>query len=268
MPGMRTHHLGLAVHVGVRRDTLERTSRLAAAAGITRQRQLLGTRASRAELSRALRGAAAGLDPHGHLLLAFTGPSHRDSVGRDGPPGVLQLPGGTTPSGARAVSWRLADGLLPIAEVAALLAAVPRTALITVIADTSYAAALADFTVPTAVVLLAACGADEEIGPGDGFGSRLERLVLRNGQPNPACVSYLWLNRQFRRDAPDEACPHVWTNRPSLWAERPFQRARTTAARRSMPREPRHALPATTARLTLVGPAGQPAKPGRTRPDS
>jgi hypothetical protein len=230
---MRSHHQGLAVHVGVRRDTLERTSRLAAAAGITRQRQLLG--ASRSEVGHALRGAAAGLDPQGHLLLAFTGPSHRDSVGRDGPPGI---------------SWRLADGLLPLAEVAALLAAVPRTALITVIADTSYAAALADFTIPSAVVLLAACAANQEI-PAVGFAARLERLVLRNGQPNPACASYLWLNRQFRRDSPDGARPHVWTNRPSLWAQRPFQPARATATHRRTPPEPRHARPA-AARLRIV----------------
>jgi hypothetical protein len=256
---MRTHHEGLAVHVGVRRDALQRTTRLAAAAGITRQRQLLGAQASRAEVDYALRGAAAGLDPQGHLLLAFAGPSHQDSVGRDGPPGV---------------SWRLADGLLPLAEVAALLAAVPRTALITVIADTSYAGALADFTIPTPVVLLAACGADQEIpaDPGDGFAARLERLVLRHGQHNPACASYLWLNRQFRRDAPDGARPHVWTNRPSLWAQRPFQPNRNAAAHRRRPHEPRHALPATTARLTLVSGLGASARhsaqPGRTRPDS
>jgi hypothetical protein len=234
---MGSHHQGLAVHVGVRHHALERTSRLAAAAGITRQRLLLG--ASRSEVGHALRGAAAGLGPQGHLLLAFTGPSHRDSVGRDGPPGI---------------SWRLADGLLPLAEVAALLAAVPRTALITVIADTSYAAALAGFTIPAAVVLLAACAADQETSadPANGFAARLERLVLTNGQPNPACASYLWLNRQFRRDAPDGTRPHVWTNRPSLWSRRPFQPAR----RVNQP--PRPVVPATLVETGSVIHVGRP----------
>src|SRR5215831_15457519 len=117
---------GLAVHVGaVRscRDTLERVSRLAAAAGLTRQHQLAGPRASRAEVTGALRRAAVTLDPRGHLLLTFTGHSDRERAGRDRWPEV---------------AWCLADGTLPLTEVAALLAAVPPTALITVIADTCY----------------------------------------------------------------------------------------------------------------------------------
>jgi hypothetical protein len=204
---------GLAIHVGAARscrDTLERTARLAAAAGITRQHQLLGIRASRAEVTGALRRAAVTLDPRGQLLLTFTGHSDRGRADRNRPPEV---------------SWYLADGTLPLGEVAALLAAVPPTAFITVIADTCYAAALSRFTIPATVVLLAACGPDQEIlaHPATSFAARLEQLMLTDGQPNPACTSYLWLSRQFRRDSPDVERPQVWTNRPSVWSQRPLR---------------------------------------------
>jgi hypothetical protein len=218
---------GLAIHVGadvmttpehvpwpgVRscRDTLERTSRLAAAAGITRQRRLLGLRASRAGVRHALRHAAAELDPRGHLLVTFTGHSDRALPPGDGPPEV---------------SWSLYDGALPLAQVAALLAVLPPTARITMISDTGYAAALSAFHIPATVVLLAACGADQEIMPSQAasFAARLEQLMLRDGRPNPDCVSYRWLNWQLRQDVPDAERPRVWINRPALWSQRPWSR--------------------------------------------
>ena len=216
---------GLAIHIGadvltsprharwpaVRscRDSLERTARLAAAAGIARQLQLLGARASRAEVIGALRRAAAELDRDGHLLLAFTGHSDRERTDPDSPPSI---------------GWCLHDGTLPIADVAALLAAVPPTALVTVIADTCYAAALSGFTIPATVVLLAACGANQEIlaNPATGFAARLEQLVLPGGQFNPLSTSYGWLNRQLREDSPDVERPRVWTNRLAAWSWPPF----------------------------------------------
>jgi hypothetical protein len=141
---------GVAIHVGTGdcRDTLDRTSRLAAAAGITSQQMLLGAHAGRAEVIGGLRRGAAGLDPRGHLLLAFTGHSDRGRAGPGRPPEV---------------AWCLSDGTLPLTEVAALLGTVVPTAFITVIADTCYAAALSRFAFPATVVLLAACGADQEI---------------------------------------------------------------------------------------------------------
>jgi hypothetical protein len=227
---------GLAIHVGTGdcRDALERTSRLAAAAGITRQRMLLGAHAGRAEVIDGLRRGAAGLDPRGHLLLAFTGHSDRGRAGLGRPPEV---------------AWCLSDGALPLTEVAALLGTVPATAFITVIADTCYAAALSRFAIPATVVLLAACGADQEIlaHPATGFAARLERLVLVDGQPNPACTSYLWLNRQFRRDWPDAERPLVWTNRPFVWSQRPFRPI-------SGPSRPPRPRPA-------VAVSGQPGRP-------
>jgi hypothetical protein len=235
---------GLAVHIGadvlasprharwpaVRscRDTLDRTTRLAAAAGITRQRQLLGARASRAEVTAALRRAAAELDPHGHLLLTFTGHSDRERTSPHEPPDI---------------GWCLHDGALPLAEVAVLLAAVPPTALITVIADTCYAAALSAFTVPATMILLAACGANQEIlaNPEDTFAARLEQLVLPGGQPNPRCTTYRWLHRQLREDSPDVERPRVWTNRLPAWSQRPFQ---LPASRRSAMHSPGSISPA------------------------
>ena len=192
------------------RDTVERTTRLAAAAGITRQHQLLGTHASRARIGHALREAAAGLDPHGHLLVAFTGHSDREPADPDEPPGI---------------GWCVHDGTLPLVEVAALLSVVPPTALITVIADTCYAAALSGFTIPATVVLLAACGANQQVlaNPAEGFVARLEQLVLPGGQPNPRCTSYRWLNRQPRQDTPDMERLSVWTNRLSAWSRGPFR---------------------------------------------
>jgi hypothetical protein len=229
---------GLAIHIGadvlasprharwaaVRscRDTVERTARLAAAAGITRQHQLLGTHTSRGQIGHALREAAAGLDPHGHLLVAFTGHSDREPAGPGQPP---------------AIAWCVHDGTLPLAEVAGLLSAVPPTALITVIADTCYAAALSGFTIPATVVLLAACGANQQTlaNPTEGFVSRLEQLVLPGGQPNPRCTTYRWLNRQLRADSPDVERPRVWANRLCAWSRRPFH----PASRQQQPAGPR-----------------------------
>jgi hypothetical protein len=204
-------------------------SRLAAAAGITCQHQLLGSRASRAEVTGTLRQAAGALDPRGHLMLTFTGHSDRERISPDRPPEV---------------AWCLADGTLPLSEVAALLAAVPPTVFITVIADTCYAAALSRFTIPATVVLLAACGPDQEIlaNPATGFAARLERLMLADGQPNPACTSYLWLGRQFRRDSPEAERPQVWTNRPSVWSQRPLRHPAAPPPARLPTRPPRSAL--------------------------
>ena len=95
---------GLAIHVGTGdcRDALERTSRLAAAAGITRQRTLPGVHAGRAEVIEGLRRGAAGLDPRGHLLLAFTGHSDRGRAGLGRPPEV---------------AWCLSGGPLPLTAI-------------------------------------------------------------------------------------------------------------------------------------------------------
>jgi hypothetical protein len=225
---------GLAIHIGADvltsprharwpalrscRDTVEQTTGLAAAAGITRQHQLLGAHASRAQIGHALGEAAGGLDPHGHLLVAFTGHSDREPAGPGQPPGI---------------AWCVHDGTLPLAETAALLSAVPPTALITVIADTCYAAALSSFTIPATVVLLAACGADQQVlaNPAEGFVTRLEQLVLPGGQPNPLCTTYRWLNRQLRQDTPDVERPRVWTNHLPAWSRRPFHQPRSPHSR-------------------------------------
>jgi tetratricopeptide (TPR) repeat protein len=71
--------------------------------------------------------------------------------------------------------------------------------------------ALSSFTIPATVVLLAACGANQQVlaNPAEGFAARLEQLVLPDGQPNPRCTSYRWLNWQLRQDSPDVERPGV-----------------------------------------------------------
>jgi hypothetical protein len=232
---MRGRHAGLAIHVGAdsltdprhagfaplpsSRDTIESASRLASAAGISRQHQLAGASATRERVSRALASATTELDPHGQLLLTFTGHSDR---------------GEPDASGRREISWCLRDGTLGLAEVAALLRALPSTAMIVVVADTCYAAALSAFAMPAPLVLLAACGAGQQIlaRPAVTFTALLEQLVLPGGRPNPDCASYLWLDRRLRHDTPDVERPRVWASHAIAWTERPFQPRRTTRARR------------------------------------
>lgn len=117
------------------------------------------------------------------LLVAFTGYSDR-GTGRPG----------------RAVRHRVvrARRNAPARRGAALLSVVPPTALITVIADTCYAVALPGFTFPATVVLLAACGANQQVlvrrrpGPGCGVTSRVRQ------------VSFMW---RLRRPFPGQARP-------------------------------------------------------------
>lgn len=216
---------GLAIHIGAdiltdprhthlaalrsSRDTVDRLARLAVAAGITEQRELAGARATRDRVSAALQLAATELGPQGQLLLTFTG--HSD-------PGAVQA------DGSRDIAWCLHDGGIRLVEVAALLAALPPTAQVIVVSDTCYAAALSRYTVPARMVLVAACGADQQIlaRPTTGFAARLERLVIPGGRRNPHCASYTWLDTQLRLDSPDVERPRVWTNEAAAWAERPF----------------------------------------------
>jgi hypothetical protein len=195
------------------RDTVTRFSRLAAASGITEQRVLAGVCATRARVRAALQRAATELDPRAQLLLTFTGHTDPDDHRADG---------------SRDVAWCLYDGALRLAEVAALLAAVPPTARIIVVSDTCYAAALSRYSIRATVILVAACGASQQIlaRPATGFAARLEQLVMPGGRRNPQCTSYAWLDTQLGLDSPDVERPCVWTNATAARAERPFAPAR------------------------------------------
>jgi hypothetical protein len=185
-------------------------ARICAAAGIADQRPVVGANATVDEVCRALAVAVARLDPHGLLVLTFTG--HSDRRRRD-------------EHGRRVDEWCLYDGGLPLTEVSALLAAAPHTARVIVVADTCYAGALARHVdAGCTVVLLGAC-ADDQItigGPTSEFAVRLEQLTRSGDTLNPDCVSYRWLRESLRRDTPDAERPCVWTNRIAAWAHRPF----------------------------------------------
>lgn len=221
-------HIGADVVPGRRpvrssRDTLRRMSRLCAAAGLTAQVRLTGERATCDGVRRAVGRVARLLAPGGLLVLTFSGHSER---------------------GPSRAGWCLHDGVLRLPEVASLLATVPRDTCVVVVADTCYAAALAQAVDPgpvpglgpalgpgpvpgPALVLLAACGAGQCTldRPSSEFVERLERLVLPGGVRDPACASYAWLATELCRDTPDVERPSVWTNRADAWTHRPFDPA-------------------------------------------
>jgi hypothetical protein len=203
------------------RDWLARMSRMCAAAGIRDQRRLIGRDATTARLRQALTEAVADLDPHGLLVLSFAG--HSDRRRRDA-------------HGEPVVRWCLYDAGLDLRDLTSLLARVPSTARVIVAADTCYAGAFARHaTIGCELVLLAACGDNQTTisGPTSDFALRLEDLVAPDGRPNPAAVTYHWLEQQLRQDTPDAERPVVWTNRNSARTHRPFHFAQPTTARAS-----------------------------------
>lgn len=220
LPGLGVH-IGADVLTGARyarwppvyacRDAIARMSRLCAAAGVPEQRRLLGRQATRDRIRHSLEAAVADLAPDGLLVLTFTGHSDRGETG---------------PHGVHDIQWCLYDGTLPLAEITQILAALPSDAYIILVSDTCFAAAPAHFAVAATLVLLAACGADQQTlaRPATGFVARIEELVLPAGVRNPGCTSYAWLHEQLRKDTPDVERPCVWTNRTAAWADRPFDR--------------------------------------------
>jgi hypothetical protein len=195
-------------------------SRLCAAAGIQNQHCLVGEQATADNVRVALTHAARDIDPHGLLVLTFTG--HSDRRLRD-------------ERGERITQWCLYDRGVRVDEITELLSAFAPTVRVVVIADTCYAGAFARFAdVACTLVLLGAC-ADNQTkisGPTSDFMVRLEGLVYPGGAPNPSCVSYRWLERQLHQDTPDAERPQVWTNRPAAWAHRPFRAGITNQSRR------------------------------------
>src|SRR5207248_6184616 len=154
---------GLAIHIGADvlasprylrwppsrpcRDTIERMSRLCTAAGIPTQHHLLGVDACVGRVRGALAEAAANLDPSGLLVVTFAGHSER---------------GEPDEQGNRDIGWCLYDGTLPLRETAQLLAAVPATGRVVLVADTCYAAAFARYaSSASTLVLLAACAENQ-----------------------------------------------------------------------------------------------------------
>jgi len=192
-------------------DTIARMSRLCARADIRTQCQLVGRRATRAEVRAALELAVGDLDPDGLLVVTYTG--HSDRRDRDS-------------RGQREVSWCLYDGELPLADVAGVLSRLAATSYVIVVSDTCYAAALSRYDIPATLVVLGACGADQQslARPGASFASRIEQLIVPAGVLNPDGNSFAWLHQQLRSDTPDVERPGVWPNRVEVWTDRPFAR--------------------------------------------
>ncbi|MFC0533015.1 hypothetical protein [Phytohabitans kaempferiae] len=203
------------------RDTIARIGRLCAASGITAQHELVGARATRANVRATLAASIAGLDPYGLLVLTFAGHSER---------------------GPRDAGWCLYDGVLPLADVGNSLTALPGTAGAIVVADTCYAAALARFAkVSCTLVILAACAEHQVMldRPRTEFVERLEQAVSPGGRRNPDCVSYAWLKERIQEATPDVERPQVWTNRSAAWHLRPFELLSTAHLQESRRRIPR-----------------------------
>jgi hypothetical protein len=188
-------------------------SGLCEAAGIQAQQTLLGTDATTARARAAIAASAVSIGPGGLLVVTFSGHSERPVPGEHG--------GG----------WCLHDAALRHAETAGLLAAVPPSAHIVIIADTCYAAACAAaFSgVPATTVVLAACAENQATlnYQQSEFAKTLQRLTYPGGRPNPDCASYAWLRQELRKDTPDVERPDVRTNNPSAMRLRPFQPPRT-----------------------------------------
>ena len=193
------------------RDTVDRLSRVCQAVGIWTQQTLLGPDATTGRARAAIAGSAAAIGPGGLLVLTFSGHSERPVPGEhDG-------------------GWCLHDAALRHADTAGLLAGVPASARIVVVADTCYAAACAAvFTaVPATTIVLAACAENQATlnYQHSEFVHKLERLTYPGGRPNPDCASYAWLRRELRQDTPDVERPDVRASHPAAMRQRPFQPA-------------------------------------------
>src|SRR4051812_45028784 len=125
--------LGVALHIGadlltspersrwpmVRscRDSAIRLSRLCAAAGLRKQRTLLGADSTCDRVRDGIAQSAAELEPGGLFVLTFSGHSERGERDEDGDPQT---------------AWCLYDGALRLREVAEFLALVAATARVVV----------------------------------------------------------------------------------------------------------------------------------------
>ncbi len=184
-------------------DTVDRMTRMCAAAGIAEQRRLLGDLATRAGVCEALAAAAARV-PEGLVVISYSG----HSIRKDGQ-----------------TRWCLYDGELAVGAVAAALSRAPATARILVVADTCYASAFRSVAdMAATLVVLAACGEEQQslMRPVSELIARTEELVFPGGIRNPACTSYRWLHERLQEESPDVELPEVWSNREAAWLDRPF----------------------------------------------
>ncbi|HEX4418759.1 MAG TPA: hypothetical protein VH165_12700 [Kofleriaceae bacterium] len=190
------------------RDTVQTTEKLCRIAGIADQHLLIGGHATRAALAARLHAAAHALHDDGLLVLTFSGHTERGA----GP--------------IEATRWCLHDGPIGLAELAAQLARLPRTARVVVIADTCYAAAIKHVALgPQPLLLIGGC--QEEQTTLERARSeiivRLERLLCAGdalGGPGPSVRA---IKAALEDDTPDAERPCVWTSSEPWWSAQVFE---------------------------------------------
>lgn len=213
-PGMRvvSVHVGagslsMARHAGwpaVRAagDAVARMAALGELAGCAAPLRLVDAGATRTAVCEAIAGAAREVAASGLLLISFAGHSEREESWAD-------------------TRWCLHDGVLPLAELAGLLAPAPADARLVLVVDTCFAGTAARFAPPGRdIVVVAACGEDQHVlvgGRTSGFAARLGGLV--QGAPGSTWES---LRDALRDDTPDVERPEVAASRPTTWAEPAF----------------------------------------------
>jgi hypothetical protein len=187
------------------RDTVQTTEKLCRSAGIADQHLLIGEHATRAALEAQLHAAAHALHDDGLLVLTFSGHTERGA----GP--------------IAATRWCLYDGPIGLAELAAQLARLPRTARVVVIADTCYAAAIKHVALgPQPFLLIGGCQEEQTVleRARSEIIVRLERLLGPGDGPGP---SVLAVKAMLEDDTPDAERPCVWTSSEPWWSARVFE---------------------------------------------
>ena len=179
------------------RDTLQRTQRICEHSGVVEQRTLAGDQATAEALRDALGHAAAVLINGGLLVLTFSGHTERG----DGP--------------IETARWCLVGGSLTLAQIADQLVQLPPAARLVIIADTCYAAAIAQcLRGPQLAIVVASCSEDQTMisRARSEFVVQLEDLVCSD--PSRTIDE---LRAALEADTPDCERPVVWTNAAARW---------------------------------------------------
>jgi hypothetical protein len=185
-------------------DTVQRTARICAHAGIVEQHTLAGEQATMAAVRAALQQASERLAPDGVLVMTFSG----HTVRGDGPIGTAR--------------WCLFDGGLELSEIARHLAVLHESCRIVLICDTCYAAAIAQVLVGAQQVLVLASCSDEQTmidRRASEFVVRLEAFLCATRDHG----SVDELRARLEDDTPDCERPAVWTNTAAWWSARPLE---------------------------------------------
>jgi hypothetical protein len=185
------------------RDTVQRAQRICEHAGVAEQRTLAGDQATAEALRDALGHAAAVLSADGLLVVTFSGHTERG----DGP--------------IETARWSLVGGGVTLSQLADQLELLPPTARLVIIADTCYAAAIAQcLRGAQPAVVIASCGDDQTAieRARSEFVVRLEDFVCA-GRPPGSPGSLDALRAVLEADTPDCERPVVWTNAVDHWRD-------------------------------------------------